>query len=65
MYESEELIHRADQALYYAKAQGKNNVQLYDKHNMCLDEIKFKQDLEALEQQVKVFSFQRCLYIPP
>lgn len=41
MYESEELIHRADQALYYAKAQGKNNVQLYDKHNMCLDEIKF------------------------
>ncbi|AEV19455.1 Diguanylate cyclase and metal dependent phosphohydrolase [Geobacillus thermoleovorans CCB_US3_UF5] len=55
MYESEELIHRADQALYYAKAQGKNNVQLYDKHNMCLDEIKFKQDLEALEQQVKFF----------
>ncbi|MBB6285067.1 diguanylate cyclase (GGDEF)-like protein/putative nucleotidyltransferase with HDIG domain [Geobacillus subterraneus] len=55
MYESDELIHRADQALYYAKAQGKNNVQLYDKHNMCLDEIKFKQDLEALEQQVKFF----------
>ncbi|OQP06220.1 HD family phosphohydrolase [Geobacillus sp. 46C-IIa] len=55
MYESDELIHQADQALYYAKAQGKNNVQLYDKHNMCLDEIKFKQDLEALEQQVKFF----------
>ncbi|WJQ05676.1 diguanylate cyclase [Geobacillus stearothermophilus] len=55
MHESDELIHRADQALYYAKAQGKNNVQLYDKHNMCLDEIKFKQDLEALEQQVKFF----------
>lgn len=55
MHESDELIHRADQALYYAKAQGKNNVQLYDKYNMCLDEIKFKQDLEALEQQVKFF----------
>ncbi|BBW96294.1 hypothetical protein GsuE55_11270 [Geobacillus subterraneus] len=55
MYESEELIHRADQALYYAKAQGKNNVQLYDKHHMRLDEIRFKQDLEALEQQVKFF----------
>lgn len=55
MYESDELIHRADQALYYAKAQGKNNVQIYDKHNMCFDEIKFKQDLEALEQQVKFF----------
>ncbi|MEW5322341.1 HD-GYP domain-containing protein [Geobacillus thermoleovorans] len=55
MYESDELIHRADQALYYAKAQGKNNVQLYDKHNMSLDEIRFKQDLEALEQQVKFF----------
>ncbi|WP_407059899.1 diguanylate cyclase [Geobacillus kaustophilus] len=55
MHESDELIHRADQALYYAKAQGKNNVQLYDKHNMSLDEIRFKQDLEALEQQVKFF----------
>ncbi|MED3718461.1 diguanylate cyclase [Geobacillus thermodenitrificans] len=55
MYESDELIHRADQALYYAKAQGKNNVQLYDQHNISLNEIQFKQDLEALEQQVKFF----------
>jgi diguanylate cyclase (GGDEF)-like protein/putative nucleotidyltransferase with HDIG domain len=55
MHDSGELIHRADQAMYYAKAQGKNNVQIYDEKNICLSEIEFKEDLDALEQQVKIF----------
>jgi diguanylate cyclase (GGDEF)-like protein len=55
MYDSGELIHKADQALYYAKAQGKNNVQVYEEHNICFDEIKFKENLDTLEQQVKFF----------
>ncbi|MBB5325464.1 diguanylate cyclase (GGDEF)-like protein/putative nucleotidyltransferase with HDIG domain [Anoxybacillus tepidamans] len=55
MYDSGELIHKADQALYYAKAQGKNNVQIFDEHNISLSVLEFKEDLDALEQQVKIF----------
>lgn len=54
-YDSGELIHKADQALYYAKAQGKNNVQVYDDKNISLDAITFKEDLDTLEQQLKIF----------
>ncbi|NNU93519.1 diguanylate cyclase [Geobacillus sp. NFOSA3] len=55
IYESGELIHRADQALYYAKAQGKNNVQVYNEHNILLDTIQFKEELDAMEQKLKIF----------
>ncbi|WP_035099058.1 diguanylate cyclase [Anoxybacteroides tepidamans] len=55
IYDSGELIHRADQAMYYAKAQGKNNVQIYDEKNISLSAIEFKEDLDAMEQQLKIF----------
>jgi diguanylate cyclase (GGDEF)-like protein/putative nucleotidyltransferase with HDIG domain len=55
IYDSGELIHRADQALYYAKAQGKNNVQVYNEHNILLDTIQFKEELDAMEQKLKIF----------
>ncbi|MBB4072378.1 diguanylate cyclase (GGDEF)-like protein/putative nucleotidyltransferase with HDIG domain [Anoxybacillus voinovskiensis] len=55
MQDCGELIHKADQAMYYAKAQGKNNVQIFDEHNISLSALEFKEDLDALEQQVKIF----------
>ncbi|MDE8564022.1 diguanylate cyclase [Anoxybacillus rupiensis] len=55
MYDSGELIHKADQAMYYAKAQGKNNVQIYDEENICWSQIEFKEDLEDMEQLLRIF----------
>ncbi|HZG59765.1 MAG TPA: diguanylate cyclase [Anoxybacillus sp.] len=54
-YDAGELIHKADKALYYAKAQGKNNVQMYDEKNVCFDAMQFKEELDAIEQLLKIF----------
>jgi diguanylate cyclase (GGDEF)-like protein/putative nucleotidyltransferase with HDIG domain len=54
-YDAGELIHKADKALYYAKAQGKNNVQVYDEKNVGFDAMQFKEELDAMEQLLKIF----------
>jgi diguanylate cyclase (GGDEF)-like protein/putative nucleotidyltransferase with HDIG domain len=54
-YDAGELIHKADKALYYAKAQGKNNVQVYDEQNVGFDAMQFKEELDAIEQLLKIF----------
>ncbi|EMI10969.1 bifunctional diguanylate cyclase/phosphohydrolase [Anoxybacillus gonensis] len=58
MYEESELLHKADQALYYSKAQGKNNVQLYDEKRISRDALKFKEDLDAIEEQLKLLLYK-------
>lgn len=58
MYEESELLHKADQALYYSKAQGKNNVQLYDAKRISRDALKFKEDLDAIEEQLKLLLYK-------
>ncbi|WP_425486249.1 bifunctional diguanylate cyclase/phosphohydrolase [Anoxybacillus tengchongensis] len=58
MYEESELLHKADQALYYSKTQGKNNVQLYDEKRISRDALKFKEDLDAIEEQLKLLLYK-------
>lgn len=52
MLNETELINHADQAMYYAKAQGKNNTHVYGKEIESLD---IEKPLEELELQLKMF----------
>jgi diguanylate cyclase (GGDEF)-like protein/putative nucleotidyltransferase with HDIG domain len=55
-YNSTELLNKADKALYYAKAQGKNNVQMYDeKADIYKNDLYLVKEIEYLEQQLHVF----------
>ncbi len=54
-YDTSELLDRADQALYHAKAQGKNNVHLYDENDVYQKSLNEEKNIELLEQQVRIF----------
>lgn len=56
-YNSEELLHKADEALYYAKSQGKNIAEVYDeKENYYRqDVVSLEKQFEEAEQQLKIF----------
>jgi diguanylate cyclase (GGDEF)-like protein/putative nucleotidyltransferase with HDIG domain len=55
-YSSSELLSKADKALYYAKAQGKNNVQAYKEgQNVYQEGLQIIHEVEALEQQLQIF----------
>lgn len=58
IYNSSELIGKADQAMYLAKAQGKNNVQLFDNNIITASLLDHERELELLEQQVKIFLYK-------
>lgn len=58
IYNSAELIGKADQAMYYAKSQGKNNVQLYDSNTIFSSSLDHEKEIELLEQQVKFFLYK-------
>lgn len=54
--DSTELLNKADKALYYAKAQGKNNIQVYNESNdVYQDNLQIFKDVESLEQQLQIF----------
>ncbi|MBT2661735.1 diguanylate cyclase [Bacillus sp. ISL-45] len=55
-YNIAELLNKADQALYFSKAQGKNMVHIYDKTDQQLDSShSFEKQFEEAEQQLKIF----------
>lgn len=58
VYNSAELIGKADQAMYFAKAQGKNNVQLFDNITISSTLLDHEKEIELLEQQIKFFLYK-------
>ncbi|MBE4907131.1 diguanylate cyclase [Bacillus luteolus] len=55
-YGSSELLRKADKALYFAKAQGKNCVQVYHEGNNVYDnDLYLLKEVEKLEQQLQIF----------
>ncbi|WP_223701254.1 bifunctional diguanylate cyclase/phosphohydrolase [Sutcliffiella deserti] len=55
-YNSTELLNKADKALYYAKAQGKNNVQVYyEEADVYQNDLYLVKEIENLEQQLQIF----------
>jgi diguanylate cyclase (GGDEF)-like protein len=57
IYNSSELLNKADQAMYYAKSQGKNIVEIFDEKSDYLTQSTsfFDINLEEAEQQLKIF----------
>ncbi|MDP4164707.1 MAG: diguanylate cyclase, partial [Bacillota bacterium] len=56
-YNMSELLNKADQAMYSAKDQGKNLVQIYNEHAdySVHRSLSLEKDLEEAEQQLKIF----------
>ncbi|WLR61349.1 diguanylate cyclase [Guptibacillus hwajinpoensis] len=58
MYDSSEVLEKADQAMYYAKTKGKNNVCIFDADNVPAKTFYNNKEMELLEQQLKIFLYK-------
>ena len=54
-YNSAEMLNKADKAMYYAKAQGKNSVQVYEGDKNIFTKDNLFKDIERLEQKLSIF----------
>ncbi|MYL62017.1 diguanylate cyclase [Bacillus hwajinpoensis] len=55
MYDSSEVLEKADQAMYFSKTKGKNNVCIYDANHVLSKTFYNHKEMELLEQQLKIF----------
>ena len=55
IYNKSQLLDKADQAMYYAKAQGKNMVHIYNEQSLFQKTIDIEQDIQEIEHQLKIF----------
>jgi diguanylate cyclase (GGDEF)-like protein/putative nucleotidyltransferase with HDIG domain len=55
IYDKSQLLDKADQAMYYAKAQGKNLVHIYNEQSLIQKTIDIEKDIIEIEQQLKIF----------
>ncbi|NMO96360.1 bifunctional diguanylate cyclase/phosphohydrolase [Paenibacillus lemnae] len=58
IHDKAQMVDFADQALYYAKKQGKNNVHIYGSGSAKEAEIDFAEDVRDIEQQLKLFLYK-------
>lgn len=58
IYDKAQMVDLADQALYYAKKQGKNIVHVYGSGSVKEYEIDFDEDVRDIEQQLKLFLYK-------
>jgi diguanylate cyclase (GGDEF)-like protein len=53
--EKSQLLDKADQALHYSKAQGKNMVHIYNERSTIQQTIAIEHDVHEIEQQLNIF----------
>lgn len=58
IHDKSELVEHADQALYYAKKQGKNLVHLFGHKSPLEQDIDFSQDVRDIEQQLNLLMYK-------
>ncbi|MGZ9585447.1 bifunctional diguanylate cyclase/phosphohydrolase [Paenibacillus marinisediminis] len=55
IHDKSQLLDKADQAMYYAKVQGKNLAHIYNEQSLIPESIDIEQEVAEIEQQLKIF----------
>lgn len=55
IHDKSQFLDRADQAMYFAKAQGKNMVHIYNEQSQISKTMDIENDIHEIEQQLNIF----------